>query len=171
VMAYGMLHEVAKAESKADTILARLNIDLHPMLQDSMFAALNLGILNPQTKQVQYSNAGQSYPIIKRDGKVEGVELGGFPLGIIYDAAYDEKIIDLYDGDYLIFYTDGLTDAMNEAEQVYGFDRLNDTIRKAPATLSAEEMVQHVLQDVNAFVGESKQYDDMTLIVLRCMGN
>lgn len=169
VMAYGMLHEVAQLESKADMILSRLNTDLHPMLQDSMFAALNFGILNPQTRQIQYSNAGQSYPIVKRNGGVERVELGGLPLGIIADATYDEKVIDLHNGDYLIFYTDGLTDAMNEVEEIYGFERLNANIHNARANLSAEEMIQHILQDVHAFVGESKQYDDMTLIVLHCI--
>ncbi|MDQ1316988.1 MAG: PPM-type phosphatase protein, partial [Candidatus Poribacteria bacterium] len=169
VMAYGMLHQVAQHESKVDMILSRLNTDLHPILQESMFTALNLAILNPNTKQIHYSNAGQTYPIIKRNGKTEGVELAGFPLGIILDATFEEKVIDLYTGDYFIFYTDGLTDALNELDEVYGFDRLADAISNATASLNAEEMIQHILQDVNAFVGETKQYDDMTFIVLRCI--
>jgi serine phosphatase RsbU (regulator of sigma subunit)/ligand-binding sensor domain-containing protein len=169
VMAYGMLHQVTQHESKVDMILSRLNIDLHPILQESMFTALNLAILNPQTKQIHYSNAGQTYPIMKRNGKAEGVELAGFPLGILLDATFDEKIIDLYVGDYFIFYTDGLTDALNESDEVYGFDRLASAISNASASLNAEEMIQHILQDVNAFVGETKQFDDMTFIVLRCI--
>jgi len=169
VMAYGMLHQVTQHESKVDMILSRLNTDLQPILQESMFTALNLGILNPYTKQIHYSNAGQTYPIIKRNGRTEGVELAGFPLGIILDATFDEKVIDLYTGDYFIFYTDGLTDALNEFDEVYGFDRLANAISNASASLNAEEMIQHILKDVNAFVGETKQYDDMTFIVLRCI--
>ncbi|MGB9595957.1 MAG: two-component regulator propeller domain-containing protein [Candidatus Poribacteria bacterium] len=170
VMAYGMLHEVAKLEAKPHKILSRLNNGLLPLLQESMFTALNLGILNPKTKQLYYSNAGQTYPIIKRNGIVKGIELGGLPLGILADTTYEEKVIDLHSSDYLIFYTDGLTDAMNEAEEVYGVDRLNELIRNAPSDLSANDMIQYILNDVQKFVGESKQYDDITLIVLRCMG-
>lgn len=170
VMAYGMLHEVAKLEARPHKILSRLNNGLLPLLQESMFTALNLGILNPKTKQLYYSNAGQTYPIIKRNGSVKGIELGGLPLGILANTTYEEKVIDLNAGDYLIFYTDGLTDAMNEAEEVYGVDRLNELIRNAPSDLSANDMIQYILNDVRKFVGESKQYDDITLIVLRCMG-
>ncbi len=169
VMAYGMLHEIAKIETKPNKILSRLNNGLLPLLQESMFTALNLGILNPKTKQLHYSNAGQAYPIIKRNGTVKGIELGGLPLGILADTTYEEKIIDLHSGDYLIFYTDGLTDAMNEAEEVYGSDRFNELIRNAPSDLSANDMIQYILNDVQKFVGESKQYDDITLIVLRCI--
>jgi len=169
VMAYGMLHEIAKIEAKPNKILSRLNNGLLPLLQESMFTALNLGILNPKTKQLYYSNAGQTYPIIKRNGNVKGIELGGLPLGILADTTYDEEVIDLHSGDYLIFYTDGLTDAMNEEGEIYGTDRLNELIRNAPSDLSANEMIQYILHDVQKFVGESKQYDDITLIVLRCM--
>jgi serine phosphatase RsbU (regulator of sigma subunit)/ligand-binding sensor domain-containing protein len=169
VMSHGLLHEVARVESQAGAILSRLNNSLHPLLQDSVFTALNLAVLNPQTKQIQYTNAGQPYPIIKRNGKVESVELGGLPLGLLADVIYDEETISLHPGDYVIFYTDGLNEAMNESEEIYGFDRLRDAIRNAVPNLSAEDMIQHILRDVHAFVGDAEQYDDMTLVVLRSM--
>jgi len=167
VMSHGLLHEVARVESQASAILSRLNNSLHPLLQDSVFTALNLAILNPQTKQIQYTNAGQPYPIIKHNGKVERVELGGLPLGLLADATYDEETISLNPGDYVVFYTDGLNEAMNESEEIYGFDKLKDAIHNAMPNLSAEEMIQHILRDVHAFVGDAEQYDDMTLVVLR----
>jgi serine phosphatase RsbU (regulator of sigma subunit) len=167
VMSHGLLHEVARVESQAGAILSRLNNSLHPLLQDSVFTALNLAILNPQTKQIQYTNAGQPYPIIKRNGKVERVELGGLPLGLLANATYDEQTIVLHPGDYAIFYTDGLNEAMNESEEMYGFDKLRDAVGNAVPSLSAEGMIQHILRDVHAFVGDAEQYDDMTLVVLR----
>ena len=169
VMSNGILREVAKVESHAGAILSRLNTGLRPLLQDSVFTALNLAILNPETKQIQYTNAGQPYPIIKRGEEVEKVELGGLPLGILADVIYDEETIHLRSGDYIIFYTDGLSEAMNEAEEVYGFDRLKDAISNAMPNLSAEEMIQHILRDVHSFVGDAEQYDDMTVVVLRSM--
>jgi len=167
VMTHGMLHGVIHVESTANAILSRLNVELHPLLYGSMFTALNLSMLNPKTKQIHYTNAGQPYPIIKRQKEVEEVELGGLPLGRRTGVAYDEKIVDLQPGDYVIFYTDGLVEAMNQAEEMYGFDRLKESIRNAAANLSATGMIQHILQDVHAFVGEAEQYDDMTVVVLR----
>jgi serine phosphatase RsbU (regulator of sigma subunit) len=58
---------------------------------------------------------------------------------------------------------------MNSTEEIYGFDRLKNTIWYAPAGLNAEGMIQYILQDVHAFVGEAEQYDDMTVVVLRCV--
>jgi serine phosphatase RsbU (regulator of sigma subunit) len=131
-----------------------------------VFTALNLAILNPQTKQIHYTNAGQPYPIIKRNGEVTGVELGGLPLGLLADATYDEETISLHPGDYVIFYTDGLNEAMNESEEVYGYDRLRDAISNAMPNLTPEEMIQHILRDVHVFVGDAEQYDDITVVVL-----
>ncbi len=160
---------VSSELSMVGVILSRLNTDLRPRLYGSMFTALNLGVLNPQAKQIQYTNAGQPYPIIKRAEEVEEVELGGLPLGRMANVTYDEVIVDLHPGDYVIFYTDGLNEALNKAKEMYGDDRLKDAIRHATANLSAEEMIQHILQDVQAFVGETEQYDDMTVVVLRCL--
>jgi len=168
VLTNGMLREVVQLESRAGAILSRLNTDLRPLLDNLTFTALNLGVLNPRTKQIQYTNAGQPYPIIKRGGEVEEVGLGEVPLGLIAGVTYDEETIDLYHGDYAIFYTDGLVEAMNSAEEIYGFDRLKETIGNAGANFSAEGMIQHILQNVHAFVGEAEQYDDITVVVLRC---
>jgi sigma-B regulation protein RsbU (phosphoserine phosphatase) len=98
------------------------------------------------------------------------MELSGLPLGIVTGVTYDEKIFDLNPGDYVIFYTDGITDAMNQAEDIYGLDRLHNIIRNAETNLSAEGLIQRILQDVHAFVGDAEQFDDMTMVVLRSVG-
>jgi sigma-B regulation protein RsbU (phosphoserine phosphatase) len=170
VMTNGMLHEVIQTELIPNKVLSRLNTGLCPLLLGPMFTALNFGILDPQAKQIRYTNAGQPYPIIKCDGKVEEMELSGLPLGIVTGVTYDEKIFDLNPGDYVIFYTDGITDAMNQAEDIYGLDRLHNIIRNAETNLSAEGLIQCILQDVHAFVGDAEQFDDMTMVVLRSVG-
>jgi len=186
VLANGMLYEVVKFNrsfqrvlslaqqptgeiSKVSVILSRLNTDLYPRLYSSMFTALNLGILNSQTKQIRYTNAGQPYPIIKRGEKVEEIELGGLPLGRKKTVTYGEVTIDLQPGNYFIFFTDGLAEATNTAEEMYGYNRLKETVRCAATDLSAEDMMHHILQDVRTFVGEMEQYDDITIVVLRCL--
>jgi len=171
VMTYGILHEVVHTESMPAEILFRLNTNLCPLLRDSMFAALNFSILDPQAKRFCYTNAGQPYPVIKRNGNIKTVELGGLPLGLMTGTTYDEKTIDLNSGDYVIFYTDGITDAMNQAEDLYGFDRFGETIKDANSDISADEMIQHIMQDIQFFVGDAEQFDDMTVVVLRYIGS
>jgi len=170
VLTNGMLYKVVQSESRVDAILSQLNADLRPRLYGLMFTALNFGVLNPQTRQIHYTNAGQPYPIIKREEEVEEVELGGLPLGSMAGVTYDEVTVDLHPGDYVIFYTDDLPEAMNKAEEMCGFDRLKETIHHAEEKLSAEGMIQHILREVQSFVGEAEQYDDMTVVVLRCLG-
>jgi len=58
---------------------------------------------------------------------------------------------------------------VNTAEQMYGYNRLKETIRCAATDFSAEDMMHHILQDVRTFVGEMEQYDDITIVVLRCL--
>jgi len=169
VLTNGMLREIVQFEPKVEAILSRLNNDLRPLLYGSMFTALNFSALNLQTKQMQYTNAGQPYPIIKRNGDVYEIDLGGPPLGGIENVKYKQRIVDLYTGDYVIFYSDGITEAMNKSKEIYGFDRLKKTICNLMIGLSAEDMIQRILQDVQAFVDEAEQYDDMTLVVLRCI--
>jgi phosphoserine phosphatase RsbU/P len=80
------------------------------------------------------------------------------------------KTIDLNPGDYVIFYTDGITDAMNQAEDLYGFDRLGKAIKNAKSNISSDEMIHHIMQDIRFFVGNAEQFDDMTVVVLRYIG-
>ena len=169
VMSYGLLHEVARIESKAKEIMTRLNTGLYPLLEETAFTALNLGVLSPKTRKLQYTNAGQPYPIIKRGEKLTKLEMGGLPLGIFADSDYDEQTIILEPGDYIIFYTDGINEAMNESEEVYEYERLVNIISKAAPNLNAEEMIQHILKDVRAFMGKAEQYDDMTIVVLHSL--
>jgi len=170
VMTNGMLHEAAKSEQAAANLLSVLNAGLCSRLQRLTNVAFALFILDPQAKTLTYANAGQPLPIVKRkDDAWEAELIGGFPLGSIADFEYEEKTITLQPGDYVILYTDGISEAMNEAEEMYVEERLIESIRQADMNLSAEEIIKHILQDVMAFVGDAEQYDDMTLVVVRCL--
>jgi len=171
VMTNGMLHEAAKSEQAADKLLGVLNAGLYSRLQRFTNVACALFILDPQAKTLTYANAGQPLPVVKRKGDVWEAELiGGLPLGSMAVPEYEEKTIKLQPGDYIILYTDGISEATNKAEEMYAEERLIESIRQADANFSAEEMIKHILQDVMAFVGNAEQYDDMTLVVLRCLG-
>jgi len=171
VLTNGMLHEVARFKSEADVILTDLNAGLAPRMYGSSFIALNLAILDESQKQVDYANGGQPYPILKRGTELTEIENSDLPLGSMKRVEYESVTFDLAEGDTLIFHTDGLIEALNADEDMYGAERFKQLISQIPSEASAEEVIQHIVEDVHNFVGEAEQYDDLTLVVIKRIQN
>jgi len=173
-MANGMLHAEVKGQQELwdspRKILRELNIGLRPRLIHNMFTAVSLGILQAGEKRLVFSNAGMPYPIVKRGKEVWELEVTGLPLGITNTAEYEDLSVDLEAGDFVVFYSDGITEATDKADEMYQTERLLEVIQKADSSLSAQEMVDWILQDVTAFIGDVEPSDDMTIVVLRCNG-
>jgi len=167
VMANGMLHSESKACSHPHEMLSILNESLHQRLERRTFVALCLACVNPEEKQVLCSNAGIPYPIVKQGNRVTEMGKGGLPLGMAAGVEYETETIRLQRGDFLIFYTDGIIEAENEADEMYGYERLYSTVQRADDKISARELIDFILSDVQTFSGEAKQYDDITLVVLK----
>ena len=167
VLTNGMLHEVARYKSNADVILSDLNAGLAPRMYGPSFIALNLAVLNESEKTVDYANGGQPYPIHKRGDQIFEIEISDLPLGSRKNVEYEAATFDLNEGDFLVFHSDGLIEALNTQQDMYGTERLNDLIANIPSESSAEEMIQFIFDDVQEFVQEAEQYDDMTLVVVK----
>ena len=167
VLTNGMLHEVARYKSEADVILTDLNAGLSPRMYGPSFIALNLAVLDESGKSVDYANGGQPYPILKRGDQIIEIEIADLPLGSRKNVEYESTTFDLNAGEFLVFHSDGLIEALNAQQDMYGTERLNDLIANIPSESSAEEMIQHIFDDVQEFVQEAEQYDDMTLVVLK----
>lgn len=93
---------------------------------------------------------------------------GGLILGVFDDAQYEEAEADLRSGEGLLLYTDGVTEAMNEARGFYGDDRLFSVLRGVSG-MAATPLVKHVVTDVESFAGAMQRHDDITLLALRCL--
>ena len=169
VMANGMLHSESKACSSPNEILSILNESLHQRLERRTFVALSLACIDTEEKQVSLSNAGIPYPIIKRGNGIIEMETGGMPLGMIAGIEHKPDSIQLQPGDFLIFHTDGIIEAENETEEMYSYERMYSTIQRADYKISARELINFILFDVQTFAGEARQYDDITLVVLKVM--
>jgi sigma-B regulation protein RsbU (phosphoserine phosphatase) len=134
-----------------------------------MFVALLYLVLDGQERTVTLCSAGQTQPIhfSPETGAIRFVETEGdtFPLGILDDADYLETKVKMSPGDKVILYTDGIVEAMNEKEEIFGFERLMEVVEKSKDT-SAEGTLSIILNEVNAFVGSAPQHDDLTAIVL-----
>ena len=167
VLTNGMLHEVARFRSDADAILTDLNVGLVPRMYGPNFIALNLAILNASDKRIDYANGGQPYPILKRGTEIIEIENSDLPLGCMKSVLYESIAFDLVEGDVFIFHSDGLIEALNSDEEMYGTERLIELASQIPNECTAEEVIQHIVEDVNKFVEEAEQYDDLTLVVIK----
>ena len=167
VLTNGMLYEVSRFESEAAVILSDLNTGLAPRMYGPSFIAINLAVLNEAEKRVDYANGGQPYPILKQGTDIIEIENGDLPLGSMKRVEYESTAFDLNEGDFLIFHTDGLIEALNMEGEMYGTERLIASVSRIPDSFTAEETVEHLVKDAHAFVGEAEQYDDLTIVVIK----
>jgi serine phosphatase RsbU (regulator of sigma subunit)/ligand-binding sensor domain-containing protein len=167
VLTNGMLHEVARFKSDADVILSDLNAGLAPRMYGPSFIALNLAVLDESGKRVDYANGGQPYPILKRGSEIIEIENSDLPLGNMKRVQYESITFDLNEGDVLIFHSDGLIEALNADHDMYGTERFKELTAQIPDECSAEEVIEHIVEDVKDFVQEAEQYDDLTIVVVK----
>jgi sigma-B regulation protein RsbU (phosphoserine phosphatase) len=132
---------------------------------DDMFVTAFYGVLHLDDRQLTYVRAGQDKPLLQHaDGTHEVLDGLGRFIGMLPALIVEERTIDLQSGDRLILYSDGITDAINEAEQDYGVPRLQKTIWQHRAD-SVEQLADAIFNDVESFEGDAPQFDDITLLV------
>jgi len=139
-------------------------------IKSGMFVALLYAVLDAKEKTLSLCSAGQTQPIrlsfeTAEAGMVE-TEGDKFPLGILDDVNYEETKLQLAPGDQVVFYTDGIVEAMNEKEEMFGFERLLEIIQNSPSQ-SAESFLNMITSQVQEFCGSAEQHDDLTVIVLK----
>ena len=136
-----------------------------------MFVTAWLGILNTKTGKVLFANAGHNPPLVKHaDGTYEYLKSrAGFVLAGMEGVRYRKNELDLAPGDAIYLYTDGVTEATNLSEELYGEERLQKILNiykdATPEIICAEVKI-----DVDKFVGEAPQFDDITMLAIRYKG-
>ena len=118
-------------------------------------------------RRLRYVNAGHNPPyILRAGGTIEELPAGGTVIGLFPRANYEEVALDLYPGDLLIAFTDGVPEALNPAEEEFGEDRLKSVARSI-THLSVEEMSSHIVTEMKAWIQDAPQYDDLTFVLLK----
>ena len=137
--------------------------------EGGMFVTLLYAVYDPSTGELTYANGGHNSPlVVHANGTAELLPLtDGIALGIAPELAYKQSKVMLVPGDSVIFYTDGVTEAMNSEEEEFGLDPLSEYFRTNPPQ-DPEETTEAVFEAVNAFAGETPQSDDITCLVLHC---
>ena len=131
------------------------------------FTTAFLAEYDPIRRTVDYINAGHNNPILRRaSGQIERLDVGGLPFGILPDTKYDSATITLAPGDWLIIFTDGLVEAENARQEDYGEARLLTAI-EAGKSVEPAEMLKRLMAEVDLFVGNTPQHDDVTCMLLK----
>jgi phosphoserine phosphatase RsbU/P len=168
-MMQGMFAAQAASSDSPSQTIARVNLALYRRGIESRFVTLMYGSLRPDGR-LTYCNAGHNPPlVISRVGDVSTVrrlEQGGPIVGLFELASYDEETISLSPGDWLIIFTDGISEAMSAAGEEYGDDRIVACI-EANAGLEPRALLDALFADVKAFARGTPQGDDITGMVLR----
>jgi len=151
----------------AQAIYASNNI----ISQDSkagMFVTLFYGMISEKDSTLTYVNAGHNPPMVyrARDGSIEELMPTGIVLGAVENREYFSRVIGIESNDIIVMYTDGVTESINQKEELFGEDRLRSII-SSNARLPAVEILVKILDGVREFTGDMPQFDDITLMVIK----
>jgi phosphoserine phosphatase RsbU/P len=131
------------------------------------FTTAFLAEYDPVRRTVDYINAGHNNPILRRaSGQIERLDVGGLPFGILPEAKYDSASVTLAPGDWLVIFTDGLVEAENARQEDYGEARLLAAI-EAGKSVGPADMLKRLMAEVDLFVGNTPQHDDVTCMLLK----
>ena len=146
-------------------VITRLDHILYRDTGPDQFVTLFYGMLDIQDGTITYVNAGHNAPILLRGNEQMLLDKGGPILGILKDASYEEGMAQISEGELLLFYTDGITEAERDGEY-FGEKRLLELIRSNIQKHTAE-LLESIFEKVAEFSGNASQSDDRTAIVLK----
>ena len=166
-----LLHTYPGEVSPPAEVLNNVNKLLVGNLLPGQFVTAFYSVLDPKRKSVTYSNAGHCHPHLFRinGGRTETLKTRtGVPLGIVDNGGFEQETASLERGDVIIFYTDGLREAMNDGKEMYGEKRLQ-RILKASYMRPAEDIKNAILADILSFCEGMPLRDDLTIVVLKIL--
>lgn len=149
-------------------IMASLNQYLKEHIEGNMFATMACFVFDAKERKLSYTNAGHNFPFLLREGDEQAVELtqSAFPLGVFEDAVFETETVVLQPGDLFLTFTDGLTDARNDEDQLFGTEAIIDCLTQHRHQ-SAEEIVNGLMAQIEQFAKGTEPYDDTTVIALK----
>lgn len=166
-----LIKDHTQPDSSLGAVFSNVNNLLCDSNSEGLFITAFEGVLDLVTGAFRYVNAGHEPPYICSKG--QGFELykirPGFVLAGMEDVRYREGVLQLSPGDQIFLYTDGVTEATDGKNELYGFERL-DQVLKANSGAAPEDVLRAVKADVDRFVGEAPQFDDLTMLCLTYHG-
>lgn len=171
VIAKTLIKDHTRSDTDLGTVFTEVNDILCESNSEEMFVTAFEGVLDMTTGEFRYVNAGHEIPFIcKKDGTFESYKIrAGLILAGMEGTRYRSGSLTLEPGDKLFQYTDGVTEATDANNQLYGMKRLESVLKKNSSMVPAE-LLSAVRADIDAFVGNAPQFDDITMICLEFKG-
>ncbi|MBN2357680.1 PP2C family protein-serine/threonine phosphatase [candidate division KSB1 bacterium] len=155
--------------SNAHDVVAEVNRQLVRTTSAEKYATFFYAIFDEPRRRIHYCNAGHNYPVLKRKNQAPQLLYGGGPIiGVEQAILYHESALSLQNGDCIVFYTDGITEGIDEQGNEFGEQRLFDVIERHQ-DVSAQQLLDAIYAESIQFSGKDQQADDITLIILRLL--
>jgi len=154
--------------ARPDFVLQVANGRILADTQAGLFVTVFYGVLDPTTGTLTYCNAGHNPPYLlgaQNSDEVHALRRTGMPLGIVEDATWEQESVQLVPGDVLVLYTDGVTEAQDAREVFFGKERLLEVIQSNLGQ-SAQDVQDALIAEIHEFVGDTPQFDDITLMTV-----
>jgi len=161
--------EATRAPADLAVLMGNVNRLLKEALASNRYATFFYGQYDPATRELRYVNAGHNPPMLFHAGngscRVSRLEACGTVVGLLDNATYQQAKLTLSTGDVLVAFTDGISEAMNDANEEWGEEELIDTVEGCVG-LPPQEMISCIMRAADEFAAGARQNDDMTLVVL-----
>ncbi|MBA4311384.1 MAG: hypothetical protein C0417_02025 [Chlorobiaceae bacterium] len=147
--------------------LSRSNTLLYRSTSADKFVTLFYGLLDIKNHKLTYSNAGHDNPFLLTSGNsTKRLKIGGIVLGIMEKFPFEEEVAELKSGDLIAIYSDGIAEAMNGKDEMFGEDRIFELLQSNRSE-SAEKIIDLIIEGVKKFAGATPQSDDITLVIIK----
>ena len=165
-VAIGIMRSLAPQKLQPAEMLRQMNQLVGERRIEGRFMTACFATWQKGRQKLRVANAGQSQPLLYKNGRCDKIELAGFPLGIFEEVQYDEWSVTLEIGDILVFHSDGIAETTNSEGQFFGVTRLRKLIEQHRGSTAAE-IADLVLREVDWFTQNAPLSDDRTLVVLK----
>ncbi len=144
----------------------KINNAFYKDILPNSFASMVYFQITENTNLIEVLNAGHLPPLILSNGNIKEMGKGNIALGLVEDFSYQTKSVFLNDGDYLIAYSDGLTEARNIYGTFFGMERLKLYLQKM-SNITAEQLGKKILNYINLFTEDAKKHDDLSIVIIK----
>jgi sigma-B regulation protein RsbU (phosphoserine phosphatase) len=164
-----LLIEVQQLNATVTAVMTKMNKMACRDSTNNMFITMVYGIIDPEKRIIELSNAGHMYPILfDTSNRIVQLKTGSCFLGIMENVDFKSQIISLKSGQTFVLYSDGVTDTMNPSGDIFGLERLKNVIRSR-LHCSAKEIRDSVYEASIDFRDGAEQFDDFTLVIIKVL--
>lgn len=165
-VAIGIMRSLAPQKLQPAELLKQMNQIICERSIEGRYMTACFATWQKGRQKLRVANAGQSQPLLYKDGRCDKIALTGFPLGIYEEVSYDEWGVTLVAGDVLVFHSDGIAETANQEGQFFGTERLRKLIEQHHE-VGASDLADLILREVDWFASSAPLADDRTLVVLK----